>query len=220
MILSMKITSGRLTVLEQTRDAAGRAIYRCRCRCGKETTKVVADFKKAHNRRRVQSCGCFMSERMTLKNRTHNMSRTPEYGIWHMMKDRCYNPNALQFRYYGGRGIGICQEWRDSFFAFYQAVGRRPSRNYSLDRIDNARDYEPGNVKWSSSHEQSRNRRTTRLLTAFGKTQCVTDWAKEYGLNAPSLFARLRKGIPLESALTLPLNHCSIRSFRRSTTKP
>ena len=137
---------------------------------------------------------------------THNMARTPEYGVWHMMKDRCHNPNAKTFKYYGARGIQVCDRWRDSFANFFTDMGRRPSVNHSLDRTDNALGYEPGNCAWNTSHTQSRNRRTTRLLLAFGKTQCVSDWAIEYGVSVACLFARLRRGIPLEDALTIPLN--------------
>lgn len=140
---------------------------------------------------------------------THNRSRTPEYSVWHMMKDRCYNPASKTFRYYGARGILVCDRWKQSFQCFYDDMGPRPSLNHSLDRLNNNAGYEPLNCAWRTSRVQSRNRRSTRLLPAFGKTQCIVDWAAEYGMTTQCVFARLKKGVALEDALTIPLNHNS-----------
>lgn len=89
------------------------------------------------------------------------MTGTPEYKAWYAMKHRCTNRNDAYYSHYGGRGITVCNEWLISFMAFYKAVGKRPSANYSLDRIDNEKGYEPGNVKWSTQSQQNRNRRMT-----------------------------------------------------------
>jgi hypothetical protein len=85
---------------------------------------------------------------------THRHRKTPEYEIWKAIKGRCLNPTHKQYDDYGGRGISICEEWRSDFMAFLSAVGYRPSPSVSLDRIDNDKGYEPGNVRWTTALEQ------------------------------------------------------------------
>lgn len=202
-------TSGRLTVIAYTpssrEDNRPRARVRCRCECGNEVTMDVGDFRKGL----TKSCGCYKRDRMASLSTRHGMAYSAEYRIWHAMINRCTHPYVNRYEQYGGRGIRVCDRWRQDFAAFYADMGPRPSPNHSVDRQDNNGYYEPGNCVWSTSREQTRNRRTTRHMTAFGKTQCVSDWASEYGIGVPTLFSRLRKGIPLEDALTIPLNHCS-----------
>lgn len=91
------------------------------------------------------------------------MTRTPEHRAWRKARDRCCNPSDRNYPDYGGRGLSMCQEWRDSFLAFYHHIGPRPSPDHSLDRIDNDRGYEPGNVRWATRAQQARNRRATLL---------------------------------------------------------
>ena len=88
-----------------------------------------------------------------------NVSYSPEYKAWSSMKTRCGNPNNNRWKYYGGRGISVCNEWVNNFSAFFDHIGPRPSPVHSIDRINNDGDYEPGNVKWSTPSEQARNRR-------------------------------------------------------------
>jgi hypothetical protein len=85
--------------------------------------------------------------------------QSPEYHIWDGMKSRCYNPKRHDYGRYGGRGIKVCQKWRDSFLAFIGDVGQRPDSSYSIDRIDNNGNYEPGNVRWATIFQQRANRR-------------------------------------------------------------
>lgn len=177
----------------------------CLCDCGKHTRVDVAELGTS-----TKSCGCLRRERMIQMSQRHHMSRSPEYSVWHMMKDRCYNPRAKAFKYYGGRGITVCDRWLD-FANFFADMGPRPSISYSLDRLDNERGYEPENCVWTSMKAQARNRRSTRIMTAFGKTQCLSDWAAEYGIGISCLSSRLRKGVPFEDALTLQLNDPRLR---------
>jgi hypothetical protein len=111
------------------------------------------------------------------------------------MKARCLNKGNDKYRYYGGRGITIAREFAESFQAFFDEIGPRPSKGHSVDRIDNSKGYAPGNVKWATMSEQRRNRRDgLRMLTIDGKTKCLTDWAKESGLNYETIRFRLKKG--------------------------
>jgi hypothetical protein len=82
-----------------------------------------------------------------------------EYGVWRAMRDRCNRPNNKKYSDYGGRGIGVCKEWNKSFEAFYAHLGPRPSKDHSIERMDNDGNYEPGNVKWATRSEQMKNRR-------------------------------------------------------------
>jgi len=132
---------------------------------------------------------------------------TPEYTVWNNIRQRCTNRGAHNFKFYGGRGIRVCDRWRRSFKAFLADVGTRPGPGYSLDRIDNARGYEPGNVAWRSMKEQSRNTRRNRVIEFRGERMCVAAWAERIGMPQIALLKRLRRGWTVEQALTLPLGH-------------
>jgi hypothetical protein len=130
----------------------------------------------------------------------------PEKMTWRAMLSRCQNPTNISYPYYGGRGIKVSQAWAESFDAFMHDMGPRPSPKHSIDRIDVNGDYEPSNCRWATRAEQARGHRRNRMLTAFGRTQCLEDWATEFGLNVVTLHSRLRgKRLSVEEALTRPL---------------
>lgn len=91
------------------------------------------------------------------------MTKTPEYRAWQQMKNRCNNQADPKYPHWGGRGIAVCKEWESSFVAFYEHIGPKPGESYSVDRIDNDGNYEPGNVRWATKKEQAANRRKTKL---------------------------------------------------------
>lgn len=131
--------------------------------------------------------------------------KTPEWKIWVGIRKRCLNPKDLLYKWYGGRGISICPAWQESYSAFLDAVGRRPGSEFSLDRIDNERGYEPGNVRWATDIEQARNKRNTRRETLHGETRPLVEWAEIYGVSYKLVHARMQKGKSLEQALRAPL---------------
>ena len=134
---------------------------------------------------------------------THGMSNTPEYLIWRSMRDRCQNPNNVLFRFYGGRGITVCERWRDSFAAFIEDMGRRPDPSLTLERNDNARGYEPGNCCWATRKDQANNRRprVDRItLEVDGCTLPLTEIATRYGVPYQTIYARIQRGAaPMEA---------------------
>ncbi len=127
----------------------------------------------------------------------HGMDGTKTYRAWGRMLERCRDPRR---KYHAGRGITVCKRWHD-FVNFYADMGDRPD-GMTMERIDNDGNYEPDNCKWATHAEQSRNTRYNHLVTFQGKTQCVTDWAEELGINRITLYSRLRKGWSVEKALT------------------
>ncbi len=151
-------TFGRLTVL--ARDGSnpdGKARWKCVCICGNETTVTGRDLRNGH----TASCDCWRVDTTKERATTHAMSKTREYKSWKAAKQRCINPNDGSYSDYGARGITMADEWMDSFEAFYEHIGPRP-KGTSLDRIDNQRGYEPGNVRWTTIEEQNNNRRPRR----------------------------------------------------------
>lgn len=149
------MTFGRLTAVSRVGSStSGYALWECVCECG--TVKVVASAQLRSGRTR--SCGCLVRDAVSEARTVHGMSHSVEYQAWSAMRSRCLNPNHSNYPDYGGRGITVCDRWRDSFVAFYEDVGRRPP-GHSLDRIDNDGNYEPGNVRWATAQEQAMNRR-------------------------------------------------------------
>lgn len=141
------------------------------------------------------------------------------YRIWANMIQRCYNPKRPQFRFWGGRGVRVCDRWRISFKAFLEDMGNRPTNKHSLDRFPNKDgDYEPGNCRWATMAEQNRNSRHNRILTFNGKSQCIADWAAELGVPRYRLTDRLNKlGWSIERTLTTIKSHRWARRAQSSS---
>lgn len=114
---------------------------------------------------------------------------------------RCQNPADPAFVRYGLRGISVCQSWRRSFVAFIRDVGHKPSPNHTLDRIDNDKGYEPGNVRWATRTEQARNRSSNKFLTLAGETHCLSEWAEILGKRPATFWFRVRSGWTEEELL-------------------
>ena len=127
-------------------------------------------------------------------NQTHGQANTPEYTAWEHMVQRCTNPKAQQYHDYGGRGITLCREWRESFEAFLRDVGPRPSSLHTLDRPNNDDGYHPGNIRWATRREQQLNRRVNNRIEHEGRVQTLTEWAEELGVNRETLRLRIARG--------------------------
>jgi hypothetical protein len=133
----------------------------------------------------------------------HGMSDSSEYKVWQGMIRRCYETKHMNFKYYGVRGITVCDRWRNSFASFYEDVGPRPSQKHEIERIDNNGNYTPGNVRWATHREQCINTRRNRFIELNGERLCVTDWAKKAGIAPSALRWRLRKGWSIGDALSI-----------------
>jgi hypothetical protein len=128
-----------------------------------------------------------------------------EYAVWSGMRARCTNPAGPNYAKYGGRGISVCTRWMEDFVHFLGDMGRAPTPQHSIERIDNDGNYEPDNCRWATAKEQANNRRSSRYLTFNGETATLSQWADRIGLSIGTLHARLTAGWPLERALTEPL---------------
>lgn len=132
----------------------------------------------------------------------HGMCHTPEYHAWEGMKTRCAaGEESIHYSRYKARGIKVCERWANSFIAFYEDVGPRPSPLHSIDRIDNNGNYEPANVRWATRTVQQRNTRATSFVTIDGVTRSVREWDDIAGLRAGTVKTRLQRDWPKERLL-------------------
>lgn len=140
-----------------------KTLIKCKCDCGKEVIILKSHFVSSN----TVSCGCSKKENaknLGSSNLKHGeaINVSLEYNSWTAMKNRCYNKNFKFYKYYGGRGIEVCQTWIESFEDFVKDMGRRPSKNFSLDRIDVNGNYEPSNCRWADKKNQANNRRNNK----------------------------------------------------------
>lgn len=191
---------GKLVVIERApSNRHGQVQWVCRCDCG--TTKIAhgQSLRKGF----TKSCGCFRREQGhartqrggVLDGRKHEMSGSAEYRTWHSMIERC-TPNSKDAQRYLARNIEVCLRWRESFEAFFEDMGSRPSPKHSIERKDNAGDYSPENCVWATAKEQQRNTRRNRMLTVGERTQCIAAWAEEHGMPWDRLYTRVQRGWP------------------------
>ena len=133
----------------------------------------------------------------------HGMCNTRLYHIWNGMKQRCQNPKAISYKYYGAKGVSVCGEWCDCFNNFYRwAISNGYNDNLTLDRIDGNSDYTPSNCRWVTNKEQQNNTEYNQLITFRGETHNVTQWSEIINIPRFALYNRLRRGWSIEKALT------------------
>lgn len=185
---------GRLTVIRPDTESSRRYRWVCRCDCGNIKSIEGTKIRTGH----TQSCGCLHAESIQRTLCIHGHSRwgqkkSPEYCTWVNIRSRCNNPKAAGYESYGGRGIKVCEAWNAStgFPAFLRDVGKKPSPDHSLDRIDPNGNYEKGNVRWILKSKQAQNTRRTRLITFDGQTLCVAEWERVLGFKAGTIARRI-----------------------------
>lgn len=189
---------GRWTVIGRSEnDARNHSRWICRCECG--TEKVLHGNNLRNGK--TKSCGCVGK---TTHGHTKGRRCSSLYGVWAAIIQRCTNPDSASYPQYGGRGISVCERWKNSFADFLEDVGERPSPMHSIDRKDNSRGYEPGNVQWATRSEQGRNTRRNRLVTVDGVTRCVAEWAEISGVTPSAITQRLNAGWSDRDAITKP----------------
>jgi hypothetical protein len=207
------LSFGRWTVVAyRGRHKSRPTSWLCRCECGTERIVISSSLVAVSG---TQSCGCFQKEQLASRMLTHGYSSAAEHMAWASLKDRCHNEKSSSYDGYGGRGISVCDRWRDSFENFLADMGERPSKEHSIDRKDNDGNYEPDNCRWATKKEQGRNRRSNRILTFNNKTQTLIEWSEELGISSAVIRQRIKaSGWSIEEALTTPARQYKKRSSK------
>lgn len=205
------LRSGRLVALRLVQSETPWRVWECVCDCGVRV--FVAQQRISNGRSR--SCGCLKIELATKRLRAmltkHGLTGTPGYWAWGALKKRCLNPKGAAYKNYGGRGIKVCDRWLDSFAAFLEDVGPRPSPLHSIDRYpDNNGNYEPGNVRWATRKQQNRNTRSYRggaeIAEASGISPTMANKRLRAGLTGAALLKPPTRG---GSPVTCTCGTCS-----------
>lgn len=181
---------GRLVVVaESSRASDGSRRWEAVCDCGEAIVTRQASLASGN----TKSCGCLHMDLLMKRTVTHGRSKTPEYALWRNMRQRCQNPSFARYKDYGGRGISVCDRWNQSFEDFIEDVGLRPSPNHSLDRIDNAGNYEPGNCQWATRTMQQSNTRRNWFVQTPHETITVSEYARRFGVTRDVIMWRAKK---------------------------
>jgi hypothetical protein len=208
------LISERLVAVSPLGKIKDAHMWRCYCKCGKfttaRTTQIIKKTKK--------SCGCLTKDILSKRNFIHGHGRTPTHAIWSAMVNRCYNEGCKEFKWYGGKGIWVCDRWRNAYLEFLNDMGAHPSGTH-CDRLDNKSGYCCGkcddcinrgilkcNCAWRTVKENQRNRSNNVLLTHNGSSKTIAEWAEITGFKYDLLWERHKRGWTPAEALTIPVN--------------
>lgn len=170
---------GRLTVIKKVgSNKYNRTLWLCKCECGNETITNALSLKTGN----TKSCGCLQKKHISQLGKasaTHGLHNTRIYRIWKNIHQRCYNSNSPAYKYYGARGIKMCEEWNNNFLNFYDwSMQNEYTDSLTIDRIDVNKGYEPSNCRWITQAKQMRNTRTNKFITFNNETHCIAEWAE------------------------------------------
>lgn len=193
---------GRLTAVKYL----GHQKWLWQCDCG-NMKEISSKAVTRQGSKGIKSCGCLAKDYHASRNNA-GAKKNKWYKLWRGIKVRCYCKTDQHYKDYGGRGIRMAEKWRQDFWAFYNYISKLPhfeEKGYTLDRIDNNGNYEPGNVRWATATEQARNRRNTLNIEAFGETKTLAEWAEENGISYATAYSRIKKkGRDTERAFFTP----------------
>lgn len=181
---------GRLTIVSEPIRRNDVTAYKCRCDCGR-TIEVLRGHLRPADRSSLSRRAC-----RSCANTTHGKTHSREWESWRAMRDRCGSQPE-----YAGRGIVVCSRWA-RFEAFLADMGPAPGSGYTVERINNDGNYEPGNCRWASRKTQARNRRSSRTVTVGLECRCVAEWAERSGIEAATIIYRLNAGWDPAAAVT------------------
>lgn len=190
-----------ITILTRAPNKGGKTMYYCLCHCGNLFKTSQSHLHSGH----TISCGCILKYTSKILHTTHGKTETRLRRIWNSMKQRCYNNNIPQYKDWGGRGIAVCDEWRDDFQAFYDwSMANGYDDNLSIDRIDNDGNYEPNNCQWATRKQQARNKRNNVYITYKGVSKTANEWAEYLGVNPNSFKNRISRKWDIDKIFNQP----------------
>lgn len=185
----------RLQIISEPVKRGKEWIVNAQCICGSVKEYRLRYIKSGH----TKSCGCIL--------KIHGLTKHPLFKVWQSMKERCYNEKHSRFKDYGGRGVGICLEWKENPEIFIEwAIDKGWQRGLEVDRENNDGNYSPENCRFVTTKVNCRNRRNTLMVTFKQVTKSIPEWAEEYGLPLYLVRSRIKKGWDVERALTRPIN--------------
>jgi len=205
---------GRLTVVKYVgRPPKGKgSVYYCVCECGNSANVLGSSLKTGN----TKSCGCIKREQLVLRNFKHGKVKSPIYGIWSVMKDRCNNPKNKSYKNYGGRGIKVCEEWQD-FDNFHNDMISAYLKGLTVERVDNNGDYCKGNCIWADMFAQANNKRRNKVITYKGVTDTLTHLSKAFGFDYVVVQGRLYDGWDVDRAIETPKTNYKTYSYNGET---
>ena len=193
---------GRLVAVEFVRKTAARkSCWSCRCDCGKTAYVPVTDLTSG----KTKSCGCLKKEVVSKRFIKHGDTGSRLYGIWQGMKGRCYNKKRETYKYYGGKGVAVCDEWLNDYDSFKEwSLKNGYSEELTIDRIDYNGNYEPENCRWVTKEAQAANTSKNYRITINNSTRHLSEWCKIFCVRYDIVYGRLRSGWSEVEALTTP----------------
>lgn len=177
----------------------GKSLWNCICECGKAT--IVEGYSLRSGT--IKSCGCLARAKTKLLMTTHGDTASKEHIAWKSMINRTNNPKCERYENYGGRGITVCERWR-VYKNFLQDMGRAPSKEHSIDRIDVNGNYEPNNCRWVDRQTQSRNRTSNNIQEYNGERLPLITLSEKYNVPYDLLYLRIRRGWDIGKAINTP----------------
>lgn len=201
---------GMLTVLKRVENVGKNTMWLCKCDCGNETVTCGGRLVSGT----TKSCGCLKLKGYNWK---HEGSNTRIYNIWYSMKQRCYNPNCHAYKWYGARGILMCEEWlcENGFENFRDwSLLNGYEEHLTIDRINNDGNYEPSNCRWATYREQGNNKSINRIIEYGGESHTLSEWSEITGIKTATLHNRIKKGWSYEKCI-----ETSVRSHKKYKSK-
>lgn len=193
----------KLTVISGPYLIKRRRYVDVKCDCGQVKTVKIYHLKDGN----TKSCGCYIRGLTSDRNYLHGISGHPIHKVWSGMIQRCFNPKNRAFKNYGGRGVTVCEEWKNDFKAFYDwAIKNGWAKGLEIDRENNNGIYEPGNCRWVTRKVNSNNRRCSHIIEFNGQSKTAKEWAEAYNIPYTCLINRINLyKWPIERALTTKL---------------
>lgn len=193
---------GKLFIIEDLGVRKGGRFVLAKCECGTEKSYRLADVKRGAS----TNCGCVRIGKVADRNYKHGLSNHVLHRVWMGMKERCYYEKHEAFHHYGGKGIVVCDEWKDDFMCFYNwAITNGWAKGLTIERDNSNGNYEPNNCRIATQKEQCRNKSNNRILEYNGQSKCITEWAEEMGVKETLIRHRIdRLGWPVDRAIITP----------------